>query len=1605
MSESGNRSRASSKSRATVLGQEEGGIIASSVEGLFAVIYVLDSTRRGLVEESGGGFLPYVKTTIVFVLEFVQLVPLLLPEEDIAHCPDFDLFDSHCFADLWMHPLGLLAGSSRTQYLTVTIAVALLVVIACVGVVFVARSFQTQEVHLTSAIFGLRMFVNIGILTLFTTTTRLLSSMFTCSSLQYYVEGHIKCWSPAHNGVLFVSVLALTMFLPFSALIFYLYNHFFFFTGDPAAAAHGRVELLFFLTKCIVITTFIYTISTSGAAVYCSSLNALALFVISLLSFLQCPFYEDFTNRLRLGLFLALFVLPLNTFIKNGSVTAGMSAAGFLIGMGSALVRKSWLSGKVMHEVHLSHTDFGEDYKYILTTLMNEIAENPQRNRTSFLRGGPSVRDVPGAAVAIEDGEEGYVGSEEGLGAGLPPATYDNEIDIEHEVMLDRIVSKHRMALIKKALFFETDVDLMLRYFVDEWPYLSHHERQVSVTVIQSVTFAALHGKSKLFKAFGFAWYTLFANKCFEETVMCYKYLKLAKQFSSIFQLDILYLCYQLDKDIETARQSSYFGAQEGGQLNLMDLMTYRKFSQSAKDNHRRALERLMEFWKQLTLASYLECLQPGHDPTGKKLTGVAKGKVTHLKKLLNNAVGAARRADSAYKHLTVNFSKSSESGDNYASFLRSVYQDPVRASYLMVDKEDGASSQKGSSKGGSSHGSWGNREAGAEKEERCGSLETRKLRIVNLLKLVLGAAYVILAVVSLISHFVGAQQMSFITEKMEDLDHQGVLSRKWSSTCEEMNLISIYQQTDHVAHPEALDLIHEQDMLLFANANDIIDSFNLLADNSLKEGMKDLVSVINLPSINLTTFRFDGVRGWDYVNLQHLVVTFASASRQVAEDAEGGAASLTTPHYKLVSEACIGEIPETVLHIVEMQLSHVSDSVASAITIFSLWHSIVALFTVVACLGTAKVVRHHLREYDSSTEIDVVIRLAVETPINDRKKLRRIYRRHLVSQKNEGDVARTEEFETFDPRNNQQAIEEAEDTVVVELSNIFAEEENRPAASDDATPAAEPQAPESPQEESPADRLPLPISPIIRRRDKERGSPSPRRDRGSSPLIHMNTRTSEAPMSPPGERLDRRKVSFHRAQGKGPVTAVHEYPAAPLSGVQSDAARKAGITASGKDVHPSRQQKAIRGSASPTSSPTSEVSPGDRRRGTLNQGMLLRRSSVVVMSCRERLHRAWTAVYKACSGKYSRVMLLFWTVLLAYLIAKQVATTTIMKNLAEKKEDLAILKEVQFHLAQMAVLAPDVVEQRRMDWRPLDQTAELLADFGHELEIFREKFSLLMWSGGAKAAARSYEPRTKLLFEPQCLLKQESCDNRTHPFPGSDRLEHGLYEAIVVWAQEGEMMFDQYHLRYLLQHPPADPVGGQSRLRQSLIQEILDKYEGIDLDTIRQLPRKITFDEPEQFWFTVGAVEYDLHDGLDELKKTFLDEANDELQGSLRLSWLLTGVALCVIVIAVICFMYLLDGLRNNVLMSTTMLRTLPWPIVHHNELIHKVFHTENSEEDNESLEDAEDATNDDTQHYTHTSTTQARRRTSVSSTQSHSKGKGDQREGAGKDKGKKRP
>uniref|UniRef100_A0A7S1KB62 TmcB/TmcC TPR repeats domain-containing protein n=1 Tax=Vitrella brassicaformis TaxID=1169539 RepID=A0A7S1KB62_9ALVE len=484
--------------------------------------------------------------------------------------------------------------------------------------------------------------------------------------------------------------------------------------------------------------------------------------------------------------------------------------------------------------------------------------------------------------------------------------------------------------------------------------------------------------QSTNFTAYTYMWLALVNRYFFDETFLCYKYIKLSHSHASKWHLYINYILYQLHKDIETARQMELLGGGGGKKTNLIDIMTYQKWSRAAKMNHMQALKKMARFWRALATESKMASAKPTRQRAA----------------MLREALEAVSNAHHSYVNLLRRFPRSKDALELFANFVRQLYNDESRAELLLLQAEaDDQSSAilsqdptlESSSNSGGGAG-YGANEGGSSKEEHIKIIELSKKRRLHLTEAVAIIGLAIMVVMGIVTHFVQKNEMEYTTQKMHDLHYNRVLINDWTEVCNAITSVQIYSRnlTDErrsLASTHNEMRITKQLQTMDKFVKEINHASNFIVDKSIQENMDEVQRFYREPTIRTTFFNDNGVTYFKTLKFQ--VAEYLQAIREIIDER----AAIESPNFKLVLQNCIGDGGEVGVHIIELELDHIWHIVEESEMVILACIIVTLSVNITSCFVILRMVQKGAGEFDMLSDVGLALHIAFK--LTHRQKLR----------------------------------------------------------------------------------------------------------------------------------------------------------------------------------------------------------------------------------------------------------------------------------------------------------------------------------------------------------------------------------------------------------------------------------------------------------------------------------------------------------------------------------------------------------------------------------------------------------------------------------------
>mmetsp|Transcript_46136 Transcript_46136/g.114744 ORF Transcript_46136/g.114744 Transcript_46136/m.114744 type:complete len:827 (-) Transcript_46136:1603-4083(-) len=487
------------------------------------------------------------------------------------------------------------------------------------------------------------------------------------------------------------------------------------------------------------------------------------------------------------------------------------------------------------------------------------------------------------------------------------------------------------------------------------------------------------------------------------------------------------------------------------------------------------------------------------------------------------------------------------------------------------------------------------------------------------------------------------------------------------------------------------------------------------------------------------------------------------------------------------------------------------------------------------------------------------------------------------------------------------------------------------------------------------------------------------------------------------------------------PGNAHEQRGSAPNGTMEPRKPKRGDSQAKGEGVESTSARKGRRGSSSSDLSPMS--TGGKKAKGsgnlTLHQRWLRCKRKY---KCLQEPPNICKWVTTTLFGRLSKLMLIFWGAILAY----SIFTYTFMAYMMERVDNLtdevvqAAVGEYRFRHGQIATI--HLVEPTLWPWRETlsDASPTFPEYFGRQLGLGAEELMNLLYqksSANAKPVDRRFEDRKKLLYYPGCLLRppEGTCENKTNPYPFSEKMLNGFYPSLVAWFEEAERFFTNwvfgigtppayymvpfyndvspYWRRQLSDDPgdvPATATDAHKRMEAALkrMNRLMDELrssrnrsstEGSSPDEDEPFGRELQANGtngttpappppppvgperlvrpwlPPDYWWLYNALRYDLGNAFETMEELFIEEADSDLKDHETKLWILGAVDWAVLILAVMFLHYLLfEWFKKDVVDTVAILRVLPEDDIQQQ----KLFELFNIDLENEEGSKTSDAT-----------------------------------------------
>eukprot|EP00388_Colpodella_angusta_P017782 GDKJ01044064.1.p1 GENE.GDKJ01044064.1~~GDKJ01044064.1.p1 ORF type:complete len:1481 (+),score=328.99 GDKJ01044064.1:420-4445(+) len=242
---------------------------------------------------------------------------------------------------------------------------------------------------------------------------------------------------------------------------------------------------------------------------------------------------------------------------------------------------------------------------------------------------------------------------------------------------------------------------------------------------------------------------------------------------------------------------------------------------------------------------------------------------------------------------------------------------------------------------------------------------------------------------------------------------------------------------------------------------------------------------------------------------------------------------------------------------------------------------------------------------------------------------------------------------------------------------------------------------------------------------------------------------------------------------------------------------------------------------------------------------------------------------------------------------------------------DIGSLMETSFHMSICTLFAFHLKAGETQNTYRLTPYSKFVDWYSYSVVNAKTSFlGVLDGVVGDTSVARSYGPRSVLLFENSCLseYKHISCDpdQRTYlqRYDNQETMQYGLMRSFLYWIQQADDHISKYS-------------GGVVHLMDS---------------------------SDSSTWFLFDALKVDLQSGMTHLRDTFSEEAAHQVQQDTTVQWFFLGGACVLFVVLAVCFEWIIRRQRSHFIDVMLVLKLMPGRLLDDYRIIDKVLTVQDS-------------------------------------------------------------
>lgn len=524
-------------------------------EFLFGFFYILRTDPSDEKKDFLTKLRSYSLVIIGFLIQTFQILPYASSKTNLWSCDD----DAFCILSAILGPVRFISENSDVGSTYLSAVLCLIVTLFTIFAICVAIINQTRNFELTWEKVVFQWYIQLIVNTYIVEVAIFGFIQFSCSS---------ECSSTNRILTFLFSWITLMLLIPFAILTSMFYEKFEMGRSLPGTMAHGRLEVLSLFYKimiCVFFSVRYSNVDSKGIFITFYSISAFTGLTLLIAQVMRAPFISKIENQMRacyLGICtIASFLGLIETATEQEISTAVFWSMVFLGGSAAWSISTVFLD------------KFTELMRLEISNMMVTYTEN------HF----PCLENLIAAKFT---GDQTLVIQNNFMNEALIQ-------EIEGYMFSDNFIK------IRNCIIFETDCELLVRQLTAKWNKFAVRQREVIQVTIYLLFYSLLRFSNRrnsfIYILFGNLIHTLF-----NDINMASSFLRIGLNISSSY--DMRFYAFSLQKHLDTSEVQNSIGASHSSRrtTKVSDLALYRRAMQTAKTNHKLALQLLSKSFKLL---------------------------------------------------------------------------------------------------------------------------------------------------------------------------------------------------------------------------------------------------------------------------------------------------------------------------------------------------------------------------------------------------------------------------------------------------------------------------------------------------------------------------------------------------------------------------------------------------------------------------------------------------------------------------------------------------------------------------------------------------------------------------------------------------------------------------------------------------------------------------------------------------------------------------------------------------------------------------------------------------------------------------------------------